>query len=237
MAKMKLLAIKDVKFDKEVYPRVIVDWITSSRYFNALKSGAKFPPITVAQLDGIYILVDGAHRLQARKGLKETHVQCEILTGLTKKEIYLEAVKRNTEHGRQLSTQEITNVVLTLEMWNMSKEQISEIVRIPTDKIEPFVAKRTTRITETQEEISLKSPLRNLAGIEIDEEPNQKHLNGSSQLSTLNMVILLLERKWLDTTSQLVMNKLQRIVNLAKDYLPEIQEEQPKTKKLKTKKV
>lgn len=215
----RIIPINKVKIEKETYPRISVDWITCARYYNALKSGAKFPPIIVAQIDKEYFLVDGAHRLKAFKDNKETHIQAEILRGLNKEDIYLESVKRNVIHGRQFSTQEVTNICITLEKWNLSKEKISEIVRIPTDKLTSFVAKRMTRITETQEEIPLKAPLRNLAEFEFEAMPNQKRISGTSQIQMLESIIKLLRNSWIDKKNKIVIKKLRTINKLLEGYI------------------
>ena len=218
--KMKrLIQINEVKVEEGTYPRTHVDWITCARYYNALKSGAKFPPIIVAQIDKEYFLIDGAHRLKAFKDNKETHIQAEIIKNLNKEQIYLEAVKYNINHGRQFSTQEVTQICITLEKWNLSKEQISEIVRIPADNITSFVAKRMTRITETQEEIALKAPLRNLSEFDVGIGFNQKRISGTSQVQLLEGVIKLIQNNWIDLENKIVMKKLNEIKKLLEDYI------------------
>lgn len=213
----KLLKIEQVKFDEETYPRMVVDWVTCARYFNALRSGAVFPPITVAILDKNYYLVDGMHRLKAHKDNKETHIQCEVLKGLDKKQIFLEAVKRNVKHGRQFSTQEVTKICITLENWKMSQEAISEIVHIPADKITSFVAKRMTRITDTLEEVPLKASVKNLAGIPI-EKIDQKSLTGNTQLNLIESLITLLKENWIDKDNAIILKKLNKLAQLLEPY-------------------
>ena len=221
--KTKIIPIEKAICDKEIYPRNLVNWVTVTRYRGAMNSGANFPPITVARLGnkllgGKFIVVDGFHRLDAMKGNKETHITVEILEGLDKKGIYIESVKRNIGHGQQFSGQERTKIILTLEKWEMSKEQIAKIVRIPADKIEPFVAKRITRITETQEDIVLKRPLKHLAGQEMQTEPDQSVFANRDQLQLLNSMIVLLENKWIDTSSELVIEKIKTIKTLLEKY-------------------
>jgi len=216
--KTRLLRVGEVKTDKEVYPRIHIDWVTCARYYNAMKSGAEFPPITVAKLGNQYILIDGAHRLKATKDNKQTHIQAEIVEGLDKKQIFIEAVKRNIGHGRQFSSQEVTKIAITLEAWEMSKEQISEIIRLPAEDIKPFIAKRMTRITETNEEIALKSPLKNLAGVDLATEPLQDRISGTSQMQLLDAVITLFKNKWMDTENQNVVSRIKKLKNLIDDY-------------------
>ncbi len=216
----KIIQIEKAICDKEMYPRNLVDWMTTYRYAKAMKSGAKFPPITVASsLFGKLIVVDGFHRLEAYKQNKETHLEVEIIKGLNKQQIFIESVKRNIGHGRQFNSQERTRIILTLEKWKLSQEVISEIIRIPTDDLQPFVAKRITRITETQEEIPLKSIIRNLSKSDVDEEPEQDYFAGRNQLQVLNILIILLKNKYIDTNSKIIMEKLNEINKLLKKYI------------------
>ena len=215
----KIIQIEKAICDKEMYPRNLVDWVTSYRYAKAMQSGSKFPPITVASSWGKFLVVDGFHRLDGYKINKETHIEIEILRGLNKKQIFIESVKRNIGHGRQFNSQERTRIILTLEKWKMSQEVISEIIRIPTDDLQPFVAKRITRITETQEEIPLKSIIRNLSKGSVDEEPEQDYFANRDQLQVLNTLIILLKNKYIDTDSKIIMEKLNEINKLLEDYI------------------
>jgi hypothetical protein len=214
--KTKLLGIDQILIEKEMYPRMFVDWVTTSRYYNAMKSGDKdkFPLIKVAELDGKYFLIDGAHRLKALKDLKETHILAEVVNGLDKKQIYLEAIKANISHGRQFSTQEVTKICITLKDWDMNDEQIQEIVRIPSDGIKRFVAKRMTRVIGTSEEIALKRPLQNLSFSDVEEEPNQKNVGGRSQEALLDSVIALLRNGWMEVDNEIISKKLIRVYKL-----------------------
>ena len=215
----KIIEIKKAICDKEIYPRNLVDWVTSYRYAKAMQSGAKFPPITVASLWGRLIVVDGFHRLESLKINKEMHIEVEVLRGLNKKQIFIESVRRNIGHGRQFNSQERTRIIITLEKWKLSQEVISEIIRIPTDDLQPFVAKRITRITETQEEIPLKSIIRHLSKGDVDDEPEQDSLTNRNQLQVLNTLIVLLKNKYIDTDSEIIMEKLKELNKLLGDYI------------------
>ncbi len=217
--KTKIIEIGKAICDKEIYPRNLVDWMTVYRYQKGMQSKAKFPLITVAPLDNKLIVVDGFHRLEAYKRNKETHIEVEVLEGLDKKQIYIESVKRNIGNGRQFNSQERVRIILTLEEWNISQETISEIIRIPSQDLKPFVAKRMTRITETLEEIPLKSVLRNLSNIEVTEEPEQSYFSNRSQLQILNSLIILLENRYIDINNKIVKQRLKDIHKLLEDYI------------------
>jgi len=207
--KTQNIDVSKIVLDKKLYPRHDLNWAVKCRYYNALLAGAKFPPIAVAKLNDKLILVDGLHRLTAYKDCKILQIQCEVLEGLDEKGIYLEAVKRNITQGQPFSTYDTTKVILDLQKWDMSLEQISVIISIPVDKIMPFVISRTTSIISTGEEIALKSPLRNLATIPIGENPNDKMGgNARTQLAMIEGLIALIKNDWLDYSSEHIKNRM-----------------------------
>jgi len=221
------IKIKDVVIDKETYPRIHTDFVTSARYHNAMKAGAKFPPIVVGLLNNQYYLIDGAHRLNARKSISET-IEAEIVPVKDKKEIYLKAIDANIGHGRQFSTQEVTSIVLTLEKWNLSKIKIAEIVKIPVGHLNKFKATRTTKITGAgitpAQDIAIKSTLRHLAGTEqpvgFDSEQSLLVAGARSQERLLDTTITMLERNWFDLTDKVVVDKLEILQNLIVKVVP-----------------
>lgn len=219
----KLLKVSEIKTDDRLYPRMGSDFKTVARYYNAIKSGAKFPPIVVASTDRGNILIDGKHRLEATKGCKITHIQAEVKSGLTDKEIYLEAVKSNMTHGRQFSTQEVTQIAVTLKDMDMNLNEISEIVRIPADKLNEFVASRISRITESGRDIALKKSLYNVfGGLPMKEEENVEYkqikLNGRTQIRTVEILTSLLKNNWIED-SETLHTKLKTLKRYIDKYL------------------
>lgn len=217
--KTKLLKLEEIRIDENIYPRDHIDVVTIARYTKALETGVVFPAITVAKTPkGFLVLVDGRHRFQAHKNKGESHIQAEVLTNLSMKEIYLEAVKRNMIHGKQFTVKEVTDVILTLQKWNLSQKQISEIVRMPAKEIKPFVAKRMIRISETGEATGLKAPLQNIAGIELSQEDidKQSRLSGRTQIHLVESLIVLLKNDWIDMDSEVLVEKLQELFSLLK---------------------
>lgn len=143
--KTKILKISEVIIDFSIYPREEYSAKTSLRYAKAMKMGEEFPPIVVNEKN---ILIDGRHRLEARKYNKEKFITAEVLSCPDKKSIYVEAVRRNISHGRPFLEREITEITITLKDFQLSKEEISKIVRLPACELTPFRAKKMERITD-----------------------------------------------------------------------------------------
>jgi len=222
----QLLKITEVKIDDKLYPRIHTDWVTEAKYVNAMNSGAVFPPIIVAKMDdGRKLLIDGNHRIQAAKGCKETHIQAVVRTGLSEADVFKEAVIANANHGKPFTTQEIVQITVTMQNFDMSLAEISEIIRIPVDKIEPFVAKRITRISETGEQIAVKKPLHGVfGGIEttLSQGITQKQvkLNGRNQIATVDMLISLFKNGWIED-SEVLRERLKKLNVFIEEHLGE----------------
>lgn len=212
----KTLKIKDIKVEKELYPRRGLDWTTTARYHNAMKAGAKFPPVVVGVLNGIAYLIDGAHRIQALKGLKIEKVEAELLRIKDRKQLYKEAVKRNSSHGKPFTTQEVTGIIMKLEALKVPKAEISQMVGIPIEKVVPFVAKRATLAYGEKNAFPLKKTLSPLAGTEQDEEVEEKQRTfaGISQLGLLRNLNSILENNWLEITDKNIVKELIKLRKL-----------------------
>ena len=78
--------------------RVAMDKKTVAEYKELMKDGTKFPPITIYDVGGTLMLVDGFHRLAAAKAAKLKEVEVEIQVG-TRGEALKAALSANQSHG------------------------------------------------------------------------------------------------------------------------------------------
>ena len=196
--KKQVLALKEISFDQELYPRHSTDWIVIHKYAEAMKvKGANFPAIAVAQVGKMrkkYILVDGMHRLEAMKRNKEQYCSCEILTGLYKKQMFIEAVKRNATHGSGLSGRDKARIIHKLKEMKLDLGEISKLVMMPKGKLELFSESRMS-YTPTGKPIALKRPLMALSQTEVPEnfEQMQKPIKSRDSSDILDGVIAYLQ--------------------------------------------
>jgi hypothetical protein len=136
--KEELVKIADLVFDSELYPRMKVAWFTAYSYAQAMRSGKDFPPIIVGVLKGKKYVVDGWHRVEARKLLKEEYIQAMVRKYDTEKLLFEDAVRYNNAHGKQLSMQEKTRIIDKMKAMHFKMKEISELVMIPMDKLKIF---------------------------------------------------------------------------------------------------
>ena len=228
----KILKINEIVLDEKLYPRNNILWQVIARYKNAIRSGDKFPPIVVALFNEKYILVDGAHRLEAYKQLKGfEHVGVEVLTNLTEEEIYVEAVKRNNTHGAQFSYQETNNIILRLQDLGYDNVKISELVKVPATEITNFLA-RSVVTTSVGNRFPLKPTLRHLVKngeVESKVEQDQESYSAISQMSILDEVISLIENKYINLNDERIVKRMV----ILKDFMDKFKFNKVKVKKKK----
>jgi hypothetical protein len=100
MAHVATIRCDDVRFVKELYPRIKPLDAIVERYRDAIDN---LPPIAVAR-DGL--LVDGYHRWQAHVREGRETIAAERLGNLSDAEIVRESIQRNAMHGHQLARQD-----------------------------------------------------------------------------------------------------------------------------------
>jgi|TARA_Y100000034_G_scaffold40209_1_gene49571 hypothetical protein len=225
--------INEIFFDEDLYPRTHYNWQTAYDYSQSMKTGSKFPDIVLAIFNRKKYLVDGKHRIEAYKLLKQGEIKAVIHIGWNKRRIYTEALKANISHGRMLSPYEKRLAVQKLLELKYSNKDISKFVQVPLEKLENFVAKKavvTLTGASTEEaaesamemaQVVLKSGAGHLSGQEltpnriIEVENVQRNWNMHSQIDLLNQVIDLLENNLLDRKNPKVIglyNNLKKII-------------------------
>ena len=71
----QLVKRSEIVFDEDCYPRDQSMDIIGYTYYESMKAGVKFPPIVVAQFEGKFILVDGWHRVEAHRRMKNDYIE------------------------------------------------------------------------------------------------------------------------------------------------------------------
>lgn len=217
----RMIKIDSIEFNEELYPRTKSNWLVEYNYSQAMKSGSEFPAILVARMNKRLILVDGKHRIEARKINKETHIKADVKTISSEKELYIMAVKANIKHGYQFSPFEKARIIKKLEgEMKLDIDEISSIINMPSSKLMDFANKRAT-ISISGQEVILKAPLKHLSGQEVDDSIlfEQDIFSVRSQMSLVNQLIALLENDQLIVKD---VKKLEKLGKLLKETLNKI---------------
>lgn len=220
-SKVRLVKISKLHFDETVYPRMKVGWMTAYIYAQAMKAGSIFPPIVVGQFKKQMYVVDGWHRVEARKLLKEEYIQAIVRQFESKRDMFVEAVKLNASHGRPLNVQEKVRIIEKLKELRFKPQEITEIIRIPLDKLEKFAA-RVIR-GPNGKLIFLKGILAKAGSKGADEESllqtDQSSLGAPSITSLLKQLIELLESGVFPIEDEGVMELAVKAYSLMGDFL------------------
>lgn len=222
MSTTRILKVEEVLVDKELYPRSTVNWHTAYQYSQSMEAGAEFPPIKVALLNGKYFLIDGAHRQEAHRLNKKTHIQTLVFEGLSRKQIFLESINENIGHGKPFSAYDKTRMTLKLREFKLSDADISRIVQIPLGKLEKFVATRVTQAVNGSM-VPLKKSVRHMSKgpVSTDFMTAQKNIQGQGQVELVNQVINLLEKQLLNLDNKTVIRRLRKLADLIKSEIGE----------------
>lgn len=134
-ARLSLENIKDLKLDWRLYPRKQVSMDVVESYARALLAGANFPPIKVGILNGQKIIVDGVHRVRSREQLNISTIEALILEFDSEAELFAEAVRFNSAHGKGYTEEEVWANVDRLKKYEFDINDIVAICHIPASEI------------------------------------------------------------------------------------------------------
>jgi len=99
---MPLIKISDITLLPELTVREKYDADLAAQYAECLD---QLPPITVYDIDGKLCLVDGRHRMEARKQRGQEMIEANVLQG-TLAEALEDAITSNIKHGKPLTIDE-----------------------------------------------------------------------------------------------------------------------------------
>ena len=138
--------LSDLIYDKKLYPRVEVNWVTVVSYTDAMRAGEKFPPIEVLKQGDKWLVVDGWHRGHAAKAAHLDTIEAVLTKAVSEQEQFLRAVETNLRHGRGLSPYEKAMIAQRLSStefkWSLSK--VSGFLHMTKDSLRRMIAKRET---------------------------------------------------------------------------------------------
>jgi hypothetical protein len=210
------LDINKIIVDEELYPRNQVDWMTVYRYQEALAAGAAFPPIVVGRKRGQFILLDGRHRLMAHKKNEAETLQV-IVSGVKPEEFFLESVRLNSAHGRNLTTQERIGAAARLITQGFSEPAISKALFMPVETLKRLMVTRLVRRPGDGVAFVRKAPT--MIGAQARTPQEQRTLAVRNAGDAFRQVIQILEHTWYDPndveTQQLLLRLRELIAQVA----------------------
>lgn len=135
----KEILVKDIETNWEIYPRDNYDLEIAKQYAQAMRAGAVFPPIKLATVENTIVLIDGKHRLEAKKINKTKTISGIDLGVLSAKDALIEAIKCNAGHGHGLNR---NWVVEKLQVTGFSLESIGKALNIPKGELHYYLPQK-----------------------------------------------------------------------------------------------
>lgn len=131
---LKTLPIGDLVEDYHLYPRSEVDGATVEEFREALRAGAKFPPLRVCSKS--FRIIDGFHRKTAYEREHATHVLCVLENVVDEVDLFRRAAQANASHGRRYSVDDYATAVRLAKRLGLTREQISADLFLPLERVE-----------------------------------------------------------------------------------------------------
>lgn len=208
---MAKLALSEIVIDENLYPRKEPSSFNVTRLVQALLSGAKLPPIVIES--STKRLVDGRTRYLAHERLEIASIDVTKKTYATDADLFADAVRLNIVHGEPLDSYCIQNAIIRLEDFGYSKEKISEVVRLPVDRIEKI--ERGFASNHSGKPVAIKGGLSHLHGrvLTSDQQAVNRRYSGGKAIFHLKQLCELLENDiWPETS--LFASEMDRLVSL-----------------------
>jgi len=134
-ASVSIEKIDDLVFSWRLYPRMEINQTVVKKYADALQAGSIFPPVKVGVLNGKKIIVDGLHRIRSRQLLKVSYADCASLRFESEAELFAEAVRLNSTHGKGFSEEELKANIKQLKKFKFTVEDIVAFTHVPAAEI------------------------------------------------------------------------------------------------------
>jgi ParB-like chromosome segregation protein Spo0J len=184
-------AISDILFDERIYPRTSLSTLHVIRIAQAMETGSVVPPIVIESSTNR--LVDGRHRVEAHKRRGLLSIEATPKTYTSEADLFADAVRLNVGHGEHLDQFSISNAILRLQQYGYRRDQISDIVRLPPEKIEKI--ERGFALNTDGNPVPLKSGLSHLRGEQLTPEQQalNQHYSGPKAVFHVRQVTQLIE--------------------------------------------
>lgn len=176
------LKIDDIKFRKDLYPRIEHDPSLVQRYMSNID---RLPPIEVNQ---DYILIDGFHRITAHKKAEQLTIEAYITETTSEREVRRLASKRNNAHGWQMDEKSKHREAVWLYAAGQgdSKEIIADALSVTVRTVNRYLSDIDKQLREARKETILNMWMA-CATLEEISEATQLHKDTvSKELETLS---------------------------------------------------
>lgn len=219
--------LEEIVLDWNLYPRQQVDSTHVAHIAEAMRAGQKMPPLVLDKASKR--LSDGFHRYRAYQRVlsPEERVEVRAVDYTDDAALFADAVDRNAEHGRHLTTYDRLHVLAKAEEMGVEVERIASLLRMTPERIQELRATRMSgpiqsiergrsaadkkRATEQTRRVPLKGTIRHMQGRDLS--PSQaeanRRLSGMRPVFYANQLLLLINEDLLPEDDDSLWSTLQ----------------------------
>lgn len=207
--------------DFDLYPRGDVDSGHVAHIADAIESGADIPKILICAKSKR--IVDGFHRKRAWQRILGNDGEIEVIAKTFKdeKEMFLEAMRLNAGHGRNLTSYDRTIAIEKAIRLDIEPSAIATALNLKAERVEMFKVERCAKIENTRRLVALKQPIRHFAGQTMTLEQSEvvPKLGGNNALFYVNQLKMLIQHDMIDSENENVMTGLEELAGVIKAFL------------------
>lgn len=215
--KIKLTEIVE---DFDLYPRGDVDSQHVSHIADAIEAGADIPKILLCEKT--HRIVDGFHRKRAWQRVLGVDGEIEVLTKhyKTEAELFLEAMRLNAGHGRNLSSYDRTIAIEKAIRFDIDPAQIASALNLKVERVTGYKTERCAKLENSRRLIPLKQPIRHFAGRTMSKEQSEivPKLGGNNALFYVHQLKMLIENEMIDLENRALLDGLTELGDIIVKY-------------------
>lgn len=215
---MRNVKAASLVLDFDLYPRNNIDAHNVRSIADAMEAGQEMPPSIVDKKSRR--VVDGFHRVRAVL-LRDPEGEIAIVEKEYKNdgELFLDAVRYNSQHGARLDPCDRVHCTLIAERLSIPLEAMAGVLHMPVERLGGLQTRTATLASGLR--IPLKRTLRHMEGRRMTKAQSAANdkLSGMNQSFYVNQVITLIENNLLDREDTNLMERLERLDELLDEVL------------------
>ena len=220
---LQTLPIDRLVEDYRLYPRAEVDGSTVEQFREALRAGAKFPPLRVCAKT--LRVIDGFHRKVAYEREHATHVLCALEEVADDVDLFRRAAAANASHGRRYSVDDYATAVRLAKRLGLTREQISADLLLPLDRVEKLERISAGRGAPAPLERNIPKPKPAKASKLVE-----KSMDTISQLTWTTSLLRCIREGHVNEKSEELRAHLEELSTALGEFLSRPRQEEPATK-------
>jgi len=209
---MSKIAIGKLIFDYGLYPRSDVDRQHIANMSAALDAGVEFPPVIIDKKSKR--IVDGFHRGKMYQQKYDDNYKIEVIEKSygSEKEILLDAIRLNANHGQTLSKHDRVRCILLSEKLKIDKMEVASALSMTVEKVKQLRVERVgeLKVGRTIQSVPLKRTIRHMSGRRLTKRQSEvnEHISGMDQKFYVNQLIMLIESGLLNRNDEILLQRL-----------------------------